>query len=74
VPGQFEAGIADLLAAKTEAELAGVLRSLPPPIALTSVDRQLAEPLEIHSGTGRFAWKGDSRSPWGSITISFGST
>jgi hypothetical protein len=48
--GRFDTGITGILAAKTEAELAEVVRSLPPPITLTSPDRRLAKPLEIHSG------------------------
>ena len=56
--GRFDTGVADLLAAQTEAELAGVVRSLPPPVALTSMDRRLAKPLEIHSGTGRLRLEG----------------
>lgn len=50
---RFDTGITGLLAAKTEAELAEVVRSLPPPVSLTSPDRRLAKPLEIHSGLGR---------------------
>lgn len=55
---RLDAGVADLLAATTEAELAGVVRSLPSPIALTGPDRQLAKPLEIHSGIGRLRLEG----------------
>src|ERR1035438_4857047 len=47
---RLDTGVAGLLAAKTEAELAEVVRSLPSPIALTALDRRLAKPLEIHSG------------------------
>jgi Cell wall-active antibiotics response 4TMS YvqF/Domain of unknown function (DUF1707) len=50
---RFDAGVAGLLAATSDAELAGVVRSLPPPIALTSPDRRLDQPLEIHSGMRR---------------------
>jgi len=49
----LDTGITSLLAAKTEAELAEVVRSLPAPVALTSPDRRLAKPLEVHSGIGR---------------------
>jgi hypothetical protein len=51
--GRFDTGISGLLAATTDAELAEVVRSLPPPVALTSPDRRLARPLEIHSGMRR---------------------
>jgi len=47
-----------VLAATTEAELAEVVRSLPAPMALTSPDRRLAEPLEINSGIGRLRMTG----------------
>jgi hypothetical protein len=50
---RFDAGVAGLLAATSEAEVAGVVRSLPPRIALTSPDRRLDQPLEIHSGMRR---------------------
>ena len=51
--GRFDTGVAELLAASTDAELAEVVRSLPPPVALTSPDRRLGQPLEIHSGMRR---------------------
>jgi hypothetical protein len=51
--GRLDASVTDILAATTEAELAEVVRSLPPPVALTSADRRLSGPLEIHSGIGR---------------------
>jgi len=54
----FDTGITGVLAARTEAELAEVVRALPAPIALTSPDRRLAEPLEIHSGIGRLRLTG----------------
>jgi hypothetical protein len=56
--GRLDTAVAALLAATTEAELAEVVRSLPPPITLTSPDRQLAKPLEIHSGAGRLRLEG----------------
>ena len=43
--GQLETGVAGVLAARTEAELAGVVRSLPAPVAFTSPDRRLDPPL-----------------------------
>jgi len=55
----FDTGVTGLLAAKTEAELAEVVRSLPGPVALTSPDRRLAKPLEIHSGLGRLRLAGE---------------
>ena len=50
---RFDAGLTGLLAAKSEAELAEVVRSLPPPVALTSPDRRLTKPLEVNAGIGR---------------------
>jgi hypothetical protein len=50
---QFEAAIAQLLAARSEAELAAVAQALPPPVAMTLPERRLARPLRIRSGTGR---------------------
>jgi hypothetical protein len=55
---RFDTEIAGVLAATTETELAEVVRSWPAPIALTSPDRRLAEPLEIHSGIGRLRLTG----------------
>ena len=55
---RFEASVSGLLAATTDAELAEVVRSLPPPVALTSPERRLAQPLEIHSGFGRLRLTG----------------
>jgi hypothetical protein len=63
VAGEIDAdrlgtGVAAVLAARSEAELAEVVRSLPAPVALTSHERRLAEPLEIHSGVGRLRLAG----------------
>ena len=55
---QLDAGVAGVLAARTEAELARVVRSLPTPVALTSPDRRLDRPLEIHGGIGRLRLAG----------------
>ena len=55
---RFSTGVAGVLAARSEAELAEVVRSLPAPVALTSQERRLAEPLEIHSGLGRLRLAG----------------
>ena len=52
------AGVDGVLAARSEAELVAVVRSLPAPVALTSQERRLAEPLEIHSGMGRLRLAG----------------
>lgn len=55
---RFDTSVAGLLAAKTDTELAEVVRSLPQPVAFTSPDRRLAKPLEIHSGMGRLRLAG----------------
>ena len=55
---QLDAGVAGVLAARSEAELAGVVRSLPAPVALTSPDRRLTQPLEIKGGMGRLRLTG----------------
>ena len=55
---RFGPGVAGVLTARSEAELAEVVRSLPAPVALTSQERRLAEPLEIHSGLGRLRLAG----------------
>ena len=56
--GRLDASVTGILAATTEAELAEVVRVLPPPVVLTSADRRLTEPLEIHSGIGRLRLAG----------------
>jgi hypothetical protein len=55
---RLDVGLAGLLAARTDAELAEVVRSLPPPVSFTSPDRRLSKPLEIHSGLGRLRLTG----------------
>jgi DUF1707 SHOCT-like domain len=55
---RLDTGVSGVLAARSEAELAEVIRSLPAPVSLTSRDRRLAEPLEIHSGLGRLRLAG----------------
>jgi hypothetical protein len=55
---RLDTGVSGVLAARSEAELAEVIRSLPAPVALTSRERRLAEPLEIHSGMGRLRLAG----------------
>ena len=54
----LDAGVAGVLAARTDAELAEVVRSLPQPVRLTSPERRLEKPLEIHSGIGRLRLAG----------------
>jgi len=54
----LDTSVAGVLAARSEAELAEVVRSLPMPVALTSPERRLAKPLEIHSGLGRLRLAG----------------
>jgi hypothetical protein len=55
---RLDTSVSGVLAARSEAELAEVIRSLPAPVALTSRERRLAEPLEIHSGMGRLRLAG----------------
>ena len=55
---QLDAGVAGVLAARSDAELAEVVRSLPQPVVLTSPERRLTKPLEIHSGIGRLRLMG----------------
>jgi len=55
---RFDSGVAGLLAATSDAEVAEVVRALPPPVALTSPDRRLDRPLEIHSGMRRLRLAG----------------
>ncbi len=56
--GRLDTGVAELLAAASDAEVAEVVRALPPPVALTSPDRRLDQPLEIHSGMRRLRLAG----------------
>jgi hypothetical protein len=55
---RLDSGVAELLAATSDAEVAEVVRALPPPVALTSPDRRLDRPLEIHSGMRRLRLAG----------------
>ena len=55
---QLDSGVTELLAATSDAEVAEVVRALPPPVALTSPDRRLDQPLEIHSGMRRLRLAG----------------
>lgn len=54
----FEVGIARVLGATSDDELAEVVRSLPAPVTFTPDGRRLSRPLEIHSGLGRVRLKG----------------
>jgi hypothetical protein len=56
--GRLDSGIADVLGAETEGELAVVVRSLPSPIVFTSPDQQLDSKLEIRSTFGRLRLAG----------------
>ena len=49
---RFHAALDGLLKARTEPEVAAVVRSLPPPVALTPSARRRQEPLEISSPMG----------------------
>ena len=55
---RLDTSAGEVLAARSEIELAGVIRSLPAPVTLTSQERRLARPLEIHSGIGRLRLTG----------------
>lgn len=55
---QLDTGVAGLLAARTDTEVAAVMRSLPAPVALTSPDQRLTRPLEVHGGIGRLRLTG----------------
>lgn len=55
---QLDSGVAGLLAARTDAEVAAVMRSLPAPVALTSPDQRLTRPLEVRGGIGRLRLTG----------------
>ena len=55
---QFDTGVAGVLAARTEPELARIVRSLPAPVAVTSPGRRLTKPLEIQGGIGRLRLAG----------------
>jgi hypothetical protein len=55
---QLGTGVDGVLAARSEAELVEAVRSLPAPVALTSQERRLDKPLEIHSGISRLRLSG----------------
>jgi hypothetical protein len=48
----FERALDGLLAVRSEAELASLMRSLPPPVAVKPAGRQRQEPLEIATSMG----------------------
>jgi hypothetical protein len=47
-----------VLGAQTEGQLAGLIQTFPSPVYLSSPDRRLAKPLEIHSTFGRLRLTG----------------
>lgn len=49
----YERAVEQVLAARTETELGEALGSLPPPVAVTPIDRRLDQPLKIRGGIGR---------------------
>jgi Cell wall-active antibiotics response 4TMS YvqF len=55
---RFHLALDGLLAARNEAELAGVVRSLPPPVAFTPTARRREEPLEISTPMGEVRLEG----------------
>jgi hypothetical protein len=55
---QFEGALDGLLSARTEAEVALVVRSLPAPVAFTAPARRRAEPLEISTAMGELRLEG----------------
>ncbi len=55
---QFERAVAELLQARSEAELAELLRSLPSVSAMTPVERRRDGPLKLGGGFGRLSIEG----------------
>lgn len=55
---QFEGAVAVVLQARTEAELAELLRSLPSPLAMTPAERRRGGPLKLGGGYGRLRMEG----------------
>jgi hypothetical protein len=55
---QFERAVAELLQVRTEAELAELLRSLPPASAMTPAERRRDGPLKLGGGFGRLRIEG----------------
>lgn len=55
---RLDDGVAAVLNARTEDELAEIIRVLPSPVTLTSQERRLSKPLKIRSGTGTLRLEG----------------
>ena len=55
---RFQSALDQLLDARTHADFASVIRSLPPPVELTPAARRRAEPLEITTSMGEVHLKG----------------
>jgi len=56
--GRFQEALDALLGARTQAELASVVRSLPPPVEFTPPARRRHEPLEISTSMGEVRLEG----------------
>jgi hypothetical protein len=54
----FQRALDHLLAARTEAEFASVVRSLPPPVEFTPASRRRQDPLEISTSMGEVRLEG----------------
>ena len=54
----FQSSLDGLLRVRTEGEFASIMRSLPPPVALTSPNRRRQEPLEITTSMGELRLDG----------------
>jgi hypothetical protein len=54
----FEKALDGLLAVRSETEFVSLMRSLPPPVAVTPPDRQRQEPLEIATSMGEVRLEG----------------
>jgi hypothetical protein len=55
---RFQSALDQLLDARTHADFASAIRSLPPPVELTPAARRRAEPLEITTSMGEVRLKG----------------
>lgn len=55
---RFQSALDGLLAARTYTDFAGVVRTLPPPVAFTQAARRRQEPLEISTSMGEVRLKG----------------
>ena len=56
--GRFQAALDGLLGARTHADFASVIRSLPPPVAFTPSARRRQEPLKVSASMGDVRLKG----------------